>query len=226
MRKALIIVTILVLACAGAGYYFYDKEREAEAQERAQRDSLRRARQLEVARAVAMDRAHRDSLAAYEKTHSQAVVCKVAERLIAEEFMSGRNHVGGRNWSRRVNVLRTLCDNVVANGSERADTTFRTFSFKGLMGDTVRVLGDSVMKAYRISPDSALVLVNFEIANYEQGQKVELKLNFEEGKWLIDDFRFYYPDGQIVSVSEEMDWFISEYGASLRREETAEDEEQ
>ena len=224
MRKALIIVTILVLACAGAGYYFYDKKQKEEAQERALRDSLRRAREVEVARAVAMEHAHRDSLANYEKTHSQAVVCKVAERLIAEEFMSGRNHVGGRNWSKRINVLRSLCDNVVTNGSQRADTTFRTFSFKGLMGDTIRVLGDSVMKAYRISPDSALVLVNFDIDGEEHGQKVELKLTYEEGKWLIDDFRFYYNDGQIVSVSDEMDWFITEYGAAVRKEEPVEEE--
>ena len=101
MKKAFIIVVILLLAAGGAGWYFYDKEQKREAAERAAHDSIRRARDLENARLAAIDQARRDSLDAFEKTHSPAVIREALSKLLDEEVMNGRNRMSGDNWSER-----------------------------------------------------------------------------------------------------------------------------
>ena len=125
MKKAFIIITILILAAVGTGYYFYDKHEKQVAYERYLRDSLRQARELENARIAAIEKAHRDSIAAYEKTHSPDVIKAMAEKLIEEEVMSGRNHIGGKNWSERINILREQCDNVVAYDTTGIDSIYK-----------------------------------------------------------------------------------------------------
>ena len=213
MKKAFIIITILILAAAGTGYYFYDKHEKQVAYERFLRDSLRQARELENARIAAIEKAHRDSIAAYEKTHSPDVIKAMAEQLIAEEVMSGRNHIGGKNWSERINILREQCDNVVAYDTTGIDSIYKSFNFKGLMGEDIHVRSDSVMRVYYISPDSAYVDVHFNIGEeYPKGQTVTFKLVFEQEKWLIDDFTFMYDDGEFVRETDEMRWFIGKFG--------------
>lgn len=215
MKKALIILAVLLVLGGGAGYYFYDKEQKRVAAERAERDSIRQARELENARIAAMEKAHRDSLAAYERTHSTAVIRAVVERLVHDEMLSGRNHVGGRNWSERINILREQCDNAKAYYSDkrRADSVFRAFSFRGLMGSDIHIKSDSVMRVYYVSLESAYADVHFDIGEeYPEGQNVTLKLTYEDEKWLIDDFIFEYTDGDRVSESEEMIWFLKEFG--------------
>jgi len=219
MKKAFIILLALLLAGGATGYYFYAKQQREEERERMIRDSMRIARQQENAHYAALERAHRDSLADYERTHSPAVIRAVAQKLIYEEVMSGRNHVGGSNWSRRMNILRECCDNVLAYGSHRADTAFRQFSFRGLMrmGRHCHILSDSITRVYYISQESAWVDVHFDLGErVPEGQNVCYKLVYEEGKWLIDDFIFQYTDDKPVTVSEEMNWFIGEYGRNKR----------
>ena len=192
MKKAFIIITILILAAAGTGYYFYDKHEKQVAYERFLRDSLRQARELENARIAAIEKAHRDS---------------------EEEVMSGRNHIGGKNWSERINILREQCDNVVAYDTTGIDSIYKSFNFKGLMGEDIHVRSDSVMRVYYISPDSAYVDVHFNIGEeYPKGQTVTFKLVFEQEKWLIDDFTFMYDDGEFVRETDEMRWFIGKFG--------------
>ena len=228
MRNALIIIALLIIIGAGTGYYYYDKEQKRIASETATRDSLRQVRELENARIAAMEQAHRDSIADYEKTHSPAVIRRYAEQLITEEMMSGRNRVGGKNWSERINILREQCDNVLAyNRNEEIDSIFRSFSFKGLMGEDARVRSDSVMRIYYVSVESAYVDVHFDLGEeIPEGQNVTYKLVFVEDKWLIDDFIFEYSDGDRVSESEEMQWFIDTFGKADDDEEEASDEGQ
>ncbi len=64
MKKAFIIISILLLGGGGTGYYYYDKEQKRIAAEEAYHDSIRHARDLENARLAAIEKAHRDSLAA------------------------------------------------------------------------------------------------------------------------------------------------------------------
>ena len=215
MKKAFIILLALMLIGGGTGFYYYEKNKREAAQERHLRDSLRHARKIENARIAAMEKAHRDSLAAYERTHSPAVIRAVAEKLVDEEMMGGRNHVGGRNWSRRINILREMCDNVLAYGSHRADTAFRQFSFRGLMrmGPRMHIHSDSITRVYYISQESAWFDAHFDIGeNVPEGQNVSFKLVYENNKWLLDDFTFQHNDNKPVTVSEEMEWFITEYG--------------
>ncbi len=213
MKKAFIIVVILLLAAGGAGWYFYDKEQKREAAERAAHDSIRHARDLENARLAAIDQARRDSLDAFEKTHSPAVIREALSKLLDEEVMNGRNRMSGDNWSERIKILREQCENVIAyNKGSEADSVFRAFSFKGLMGDGVRILSDSVKKVYYVSQDSAWADVHFKIQDYPEGQDVTYKLLFYDGRWILDDFFFDYDDGERVVESEEMKWFIDYYG--------------
>ncbi|MBO4821666.1 MAG: hypothetical protein J5548_09415 [Prevotella sp.] len=212
MKKAFIILAILFLAAGGAGYYYYDKEQKRIAEERAVRDSIRHARDVENARLAAIEKAHRDSIAVFEKTHSKAAITAAAEELIKQEFLSGRNHVGGKNWTERMNILREQCENVVAYSEQGADSVLRSFNFNGLMGKGVRMESDSITQVYYISADSAWVDVHFNIDEYEEGQDVTLKLHFIDNRWLIDDFVFRYSDGEWVSEAGEMRWFIDYYG--------------
>ena len=212
MKKAFIIIVVLMLIGGGAGYYFYDREQKRIAAEKATHDSLRLARELNNARLAALEKAHRDSLAEYEKTHSPQVIKAIAEKMIDEEMMSGRNRIGGSNWSERISILREQCDNVLAYSDEEADSIFHSFSFKGLMGKDIHVYSDSITHVYYISPESAYVDVLFNIGEEYPGQKVIYKLAFEDERWVIDDFIFEYSDGDVVSESEEMNWFIEEYG--------------
>ena len=219
MKKAFIIIFILLLIAGGAGYYYYDKEQKRVAAERALRDSIRQARDLENARLAAIEKAHRDSIAAFEKTHSKEAIAAAAERLIRDEFLSGRNHVGGNNWTERMNILREQCENVLSYSEEGADSIFRSFNFKGLLGRDVRVLSDSITQIYYISPDSAWVDVHFNVDDYEDGQEMTMKLHFIDKRWLIDDFVFRYNDGEWVSEASEMNWFINYYGYGNKDEE-------
>ena len=213
MKKAFIIITILLVAAAGAGYYFYHQEMERQKEEKAIHDSIRHAREMENARLAAIDQARRDSSAAYESTHSTQVIKLRMEQLLRDEMRSGRNHVGGKNWSEKMNILREQCDNVIAYSNMGADTIFRTFSFKGLMGKDVRVKSDSILNVYYVSEHTAYVDVRYEIGDEEpEGQVVSFILAFEKGEWLLDDFTFIYPDNSHVTESEEMKWFIDTYG--------------
>ena len=229
MKKAFIIILALLLIGGGTGYYYYIKNQREIAHERQMRDSLRQARALENARLAANEKAHQDSLLEYERTHSPAVIRAVAEKLVYEEMMSGRNHVGGLNWSKRINVLRELCDNVRTYGSLRADTAFREFSFRGLMrmGPNFHILSDSITRIYYVSQESAWFDVHFDLGEkVPEGQNVSFKLVFEDNKWLIDDFTFQYIDDKPVTVSEEMEWFISEYGKRKGDEDSPSDNAQ
>lgn len=225
MRKAFIIIAILLLSAGGAGYYYYDKEQKRVASERVARDSIRHARDVENARLAAIEKAHRDSVALFEKTHSKAAIMAAAEDLIKQEFLSGRNHVGGKNWTERMNILREQCENVVAYSKEGADSVLKSFNFKGLMGKGIHVESDSITQVYYISVDSAWVDVHFDIESYEEGQDVTLKLHFIDNRWLIDDFVFRYSDGEWVSEADEMRWFIDYYGFD-NKEEDEEGEQQ
>ena len=212
MKKAFIIIVVLMLIGGGAGYYYYDREQKRIAAEKATHDSLRLARELNNARLAALEKAHRDSLAEYEKTHSPQVIRAIAEKMISEEMMSGRNRIAGSNWSERICILREQCDNVLAYSDEEADSIFRSFSFKGLMGKDIHIYSDSITHIYYIAPESAYVDVLFNIGEEYPGQKVICKLAFEDERWVIDDFIFEYSDGDVVSESEEMSWFLEEYG--------------
>jgi uncharacterized protein YxeA len=213
MKKAFIIITILLVAAAGAGYYFYHQEMERQRQEKAIHDSIRHAREVENARLAAIDKARRDSSAAYELTHGTQVIKLRMEQLLRDEIRNGRNHVGGKNWSEKMNILREQCDNVIAYSNERADTVFRTFSFKGLMGKDVRVKSDSILRVYYVSEHTAYVDVRYEIGDEQpEGQDVSFILSYEKDEWLLDDFTFIYSDGTHVTESEEMKWFIETYG--------------
>ena len=213
MKKAFIIIVVLMLIGGGAGYYYYDREQKRIAAEKATHDSLRLARELNNARIAALERAHRDSLAEYEKTHSPQVIRAIAEKMISEEMMSGRNRIAGSNWSERICILREQCDNVLAYSDEEADSIFRSFSFKGLMGKDIHIYSDSITHIYYIAPESAYVDVLFNIGEeYPKGQTVTFKLVFEQEKWLIDDFTFMYDDGEFVRETDEMRWFIGKFG--------------
>ena len=213
MKKAFIIITILLVAAAGAGYYFYHQEMKRQKEEKAIHDSIRHARDVELARLAAIDSARRDSSAVWERTHGTQVIKLRMEQLLRDEMRSGRNHVGGKNWSEKMNILREQCDNVIAYSKEGADTVFRTFSFKGLMGKDVRVKGDSILRVYYVSSHTAYVDVRYEIGDEEpEGQEVSFVLAYENDEWLLDDFTFIYPDGAHVTESEEMKWFIDTYG--------------
>jgi len=215
MRKAMIILTVLVLLgiLGGTGYYFYDKEQKRQIAEQMAKDSIRRARDAEIAHWKAVEQARRDSAAAYEKTHAPEVLMKRMEQLLKDEILNNRNHVGGKNWTERFNILREQCQNVVAYADHPADSIFRSFSFKGMMGDSIRIQGDSIMRAYKITPDSAYVDVHFDIGDkHPEGQDVAFKLKFIGGQWIIDDFTFQYTDGEYYTESEEMKWFIETFG--------------
>ena len=203
MKKAFIIILILLIAAAGTGYYFYHQEMERQKAEKAAHDSIRHARELENARLAAIDKARRDSTAAYEKTHSTQVIKLRMEQLLRDEMRNGRNHVGGKNWSETMNILREQCDNVIVYSKEGADTVFSSFSFKGLMGKDIHVKGDSILRVYYVSEHTAYVDVRYEIGDEtSEGQEVSYKLAFEKGEWVLDDFTFIYPDGAHVTESE------------------------
>lgn len=214
MKKAFIITAIIMLIAGGAGWYYYDKEQKRQAAERAAHDSIRHARDLENARLAALDKARRDSLDEYEKTHGTAVIREALLKLLDDEVMNGRNKLSGDNWSERIKILREQCENVIAyNKDSDADSVFHAFSFKGLMGKDIRVLSDSVTKVYYVSQDSAWADVHFKIQDYPEGQDVTYKMLYYDGRWILDDFIFEYADGERVIESEEMKWFIDFYGA-------------
>ena len=214
MKKAFIITAIIMLIAGGAGWYYYDKEQKRQAAERAAHDSIRHARDLENARLAALDKARRDSLDEYEKTHGTAVMREALLKLLDDEVMSGRNKLSGDNWSERIKILREQCENVIAyNKDSDADSVFHAFSFKGLMGKDIRILSDSVTKVYYVSQDSAWADVHFKIQDYPEGQDVTYKMLYYDGRWILDDFIFEYADGERVIESEEMKWFIDFYGA-------------
>ena len=210
MKKAFIILVLLMAIGGGAGYYYYkDQEQKRLAREQAVRDSLQRVQELENARLEALAKANRDSLARYAKTHSPAAIMSAAEKLVSEEFLSGRNHVGGNNWTERMNILREQCDNILVWNGEIADSVFRTFSFNSLMGKDAHIESDSIMRVYYISVDSAWVDVHFNLGEeIPEGQNVIFKLHFISNRWLIDDFVFEYSDGEHVSAASEMYWFV------------------
>ena len=183
MKKAFIITAIIMLIAGGAGWYYYDKEQKRQAAERAAHDSIRHARDLENARLAALDKARRDSLDEYEKTHGNAVIREALIKLLDDEVMSGRNKMSGDNWSERIKILREQCENVIAyNKNSDADSVFHAFSFKGLMGNDIRILSDSVTKVYYVSQDSAWADVHFKIQDYPEGQNVTYKMLFFNGK--------------------------------------------
>ena len=214
MKKAFIITAIIMLIAGGAGWYYYDKEQKRQAAERAAHDSIRHARDLENARLAALDKARRDSLDKYEKTHGTAVIREALLKLLDDEVMNGRNKLSGDNWSERIKILREQCENVIAyNKDSDADSVFHAFSFKGLMGKDIRILSDSVTKVYYVSQDSAWADVHFKIQDYPEGQDVTYKMLYYDGRWILDDFIFEYADGERVIESEEMKWFIDFYGA-------------
>lgn len=227
MRKSAIITIILLVLLAaggGTGYYFYDKhQKQVAADSIARRDSIHRAREAELARWRAIEQARRDSAAAYESTHAPLVIMKRMEELLKSDILN-HNQVGGNNWTERMNILQEQCKNVIAYARHPADSVYRLFSFKGMMGgDSIRIHGDSIMHAYNITPDSAYVDVHFDLGEkYPEGQNVSFKLKFIGGEWLLDDFTFQYSDGESYTESKEMEWFIDTYG---RYEATDPDEE-
>ena len=217
MRKSAIITIILLVLLAaggGTGYYFYDKhQKQVAADSIARRDSIHRAREAELARWRAIEQARRDSAAAYESTHAPLVIMKRMEELLKSDILN-HNQVGGKNWTERMNILQEQCKNVIAYARHPADSVFRLFSFKGMMGgDSIRIHGDSIMHAYNITTDSAYVDVHFDLGEkYPEGQNVCFKLKFIGGEWLLDDFTFQYSDGESYTESKEMEWFIDTYG--------------
>ena len=225
MKKAFIILVLLMAIVGGAGYYYYwDQEQKRLAREQAVQDSLQRVRELENARLEALAKANRDSLARYAKTHSPAAIMSAAEKIISDEFLSGRNHVGGDNWTERMNILREQCDNVMVWNGEIADSVFRTFSFKSLMGKDSHIESDSIMRVYYISVDSAWVDVHFNLGEeIPEGQNVILKLHFISNRWLLDDYVFEYSDGEHVSAASEMYWFVDLF--SKKDDEEGDEEE-
>ena len=229
MKKAFIIASVILLVSGLAGWYFYAKEQKRVAAERAMHDSIRRARDMENARLAALDKARRDSIDAYERTHSTEVIREALMDLLAQEVMNGRNKLSGDNWSERLKILREQCENIIAYQKDNAaDSTYRLFCFKGLMGEGIRILSDSVKKVYYVSQDSAWADVHFKLrdeVNGEQvaeGQDVTFKLLFYDGRWILDDFIFEYPDGESVCESEEMKWFINYFGKPEEEEDQAE----
>lgn len=219
MRQRTVILLLLALILAGAGicYYFYNDYKQELAQE-ALRDSLRRAREEQNARYAAIDQARRDSIARYEKTHSQNVIRKRLDRIIEVEMMSGRNRTEGPNFSKEMNALRKRCLEVAKQTG--ADSVFRSFSFKGLMGDDVDLHSFDITRVYYVTDTSAYADVLFDIGSDEpDGQTVIFRLRYEEEQWVVDDFTFIYSDGDRVSEKREMNWFIAKWDPNREEQE-------
>ena len=228
MRKSAIITIIIIILLAaggGTGYYFYDKHQKQKIADSITHDSIRRAREAELAYWAEIEQARRDSAAAYERTHGQLVIMTRMEELLKTDILK-RNQVGGKNWTERMNILHEQCKNVLAYAESPADSIYRSFSFKGMMGgDSIHIEGDSVMYAYDITRDSASVLVHFDIGEkYPEGQKVQFKLKYIGDEWLLDDFTFQFEDGEYYTESKEMEWFIETYGKFEATEEEEEEE--
>ena len=227
-KSAIITIIILILLAAGGGtgYYFYDKHEKQKIADSIAHDSIRRAREAELARWAAIEQARADSAAAWERTHGPLVLMARMEELLKTDILK-RNQVGGKNWTERMNILHEQCKNVLAYAESPADSIYRLFSFNGLMGgDSIRIVGDSITHAYNITPDSAYVDVHFDIGEkYPEGQNVQFKLKYIGGEWLIDDFTFQYSDGESYTESKEMEWFIETFGKYEATEEEEEKEE-
>lgn len=227
MRKSAIITIIIIILLAaggGTGFYFWNKHRkQVEADSIARRDSIRHAREAELAYWAAMEQARKDSTAAWERTHGALVIMSRMEELLKTDILK-RNQVGGKNWTERMNILHEQCKNVLAYAESPADSIYRLFSFNGLMGDSIHIESDSIVRAYNITADSAFVLVHFDIGEkYPEGQKVQFKLKYIGEEWLLDDFTFQFEDGYYATESEEMQWFIDTFGKFKEEEEEEEE---
>ena len=218
-RTIVILLTLLTLAGIGICYYFYDRYQKAIAEEEL-RDSIRRARLEENARYAAIDQARRDSIALYQKTHSQEAVRRSIEKIIDAEIMTGRNKTEGENWSTDINELRKKCVKIAE--ISKADSVFQSFSFRGLMGSDVHVYSYDITNVYYITQGSAYAEALFDIgSDIPEGQRVIFRLAYEEDRWVIDDFTFVYEDGYRVSEKREMKWFSAKWDPN--REEQPED---
>ncbi len=212
MKTRTIVLILFLMVCIGGGicYYFYDNYQKALAEEEL-RDSLRRLREEENARYAAIDAARRDSIAQYERTHSQDVIRKRLEKIIEDEMMSGRNRATGANWSEEMNELYDRC--VKTAQKSGADSVFRSFSFNGLMGADVHIYSYDVTRVYYVTDENAYADVLFDIgSDMPEGQTVIYRLRYENEKWVIDDFTFVYvEDGYRVSEKREMKWFAAKW---------------
>jgi len=212
MKTRNVVLILLLLLCIGGGicYHFYNNYQKAIAEEEL-RDSLRRMREAENARYAAIDAARRDSIARYERTHSQDVIRKRLQDIIEEEVMSGRNRTSGKNWSEKMNELYERC--VKTAQKSGADSVFRSFSFNGLMGKDVHAMSYNVHRIYYVTDASAYADVLFDIgSDVPEGQTVIYRLLYEKEKWVVDDFTFVYTDdGYRVSEQREMKWFAAKW---------------
>ena len=209
-RNVVLILLLMVAIGGGICYYFYDNYKKAIAEEEL-RDSLRRVREAENARYAAIDAARRDSIARYERTHSQDVIRKRLESIIEEEMMSGRNRATGKNWSEDMNKLYAHCMETVQKSG--ADSVFQSFSFNGLMGKDVHPYSYEVRRIYYVTDAGAYADVLFDIgSDVPDGQNVIYRLRYENEQWVIDDFTFVYTeDGYRVSEKREMKWFAAKW---------------
>lgn len=228
MRKTAIItiiIFILLAAGGGTGYYFYDKHQKQKIADSIAHDSIRRAREAELARWAAIEQARKDSAAAWDRTHGALVIMARMEELLKKDILK-RDQVGGKNWTERMNILHEQCKNVLAYAEHPADSIYRLFSFNGMMGgDSIHIEGDSIMHAYNITNDSAFVLVHFDLGEkYPEGQNVQFKLKYIGEEWLLDDFTFQFSDGESYTESKEMEWFIETYGKFDATEEEEEED--
>lgn len=222
MKKAFIILCILVIAGAGVFYYYYDQDEKAQEAKRSLRSFMHQARNLTNELIRHKQKEDDSKIAEWEKTHSDKAIIAAVEKLIEEEWTSGRNHVGGKNWTDKMNILRDMCDNV-KSFSDEAKEEFNSMSFNGMMGKDCRFSVDTIMAPYYVS-DSAWVDVHFKVTDkegtpYPNRQRVTLKLQFNptDERWLINDFVFYYNEdhGQYqYSEMKEMQGFLEQFSSS------------
>ncbi len=222
MKKAFIALCIIVIAGAGLFFYYYNQDEKEQEAKRSLQSFMHQARNLtnELIRHKQMEDNNKN--AEWEKTHSDKAIIAAVEKLIEEEWTSGRNHVGGKNWTDKMNILRDMCDNVKTFNDE-AKEEFNSMSFNGMMGKDCRFAVDTIMAPYYVS-DSAWVDVHFKLTDlqgtpYPNRQKVTLKLQFNpsDERWLINDFVFYYNEehGQYqYSEMKEMQGFLQQYSLS------------
>ncbi len=211
MKTRNVVLLLLLLLCIGGGicYYFYDNYKKAIAEEEL-RDSIRRVRMEELARYAAIDEARRDSIARYERTHSQEVIRKRLDDMIEQETMSGRNRASGRNYSADMNRMYNKCIEIA--NKTNADSVFHSFSFDRLMGKDSHVYSFDVSRVYYVTDLTAYADVVFDIGSeLPEGQTVIYRLSYENERWVIDDFIFVFDDGYRVSEKREMKWFTSKW---------------
>lgn len=232
MKKAFIALCTLIVVGAGVFYYFYLEEENSEEAKHSLQSFMHQARNLTNELIRYRQSANDNINAEWEKTHSNEAIIAAVENLIDEEWLSGRNQVGGKNWTEKMNILSEICKNICSL-NEDAKIVYDSMSFNGMMGN-VRFELDTIMPPYYVS-DSAWVDVHFAMKDtdgtpFPNSQKVTMKLLFNpsDKRWLINDFVFYYNEyGKSDQFSEmrEMNRLINEYSQSGDMGEMKEEEE-